>query len=71
MPPAASAPFPEDPKLGSTVLICADDYRREAIGGQLVYLDAEEIVILRSDSRVGEVCVHFPQSDYDLHTTEA
>ena len=44
VPPAASAPFPEGPKLGATVLICADDYRRQAIGGQLVYLDAEENV---------------------------
>lgn len=71
VPHAASAPFPEDPDLGATVRIRADDYGRDAIEGQLVYLDAEEIAILRSDPRVGEVCVHFPRLGYDLRTTEA
>ena len=70
MPPAASAPFPEDPDLGATVRIRADDYGRDAIEGKLVYIDSEEIAVQRSDPRVGEVTVHFPRLGYDLRTSK-
>ncbi len=63
-----SSPFSEDPALGSNVRIRADDYGRDAIEGTLVYLDAEEIALQRSDPRVGEVIVHFPRLGYDLRT---
>ncbi|MEM7751045.1 MAG: glutathione S-transferase family protein [Pseudomonadota bacterium] len=64
--PAVSAPFAEDPAIGSTVRIRADDYGRDTVEGDLVYLDADEIAIQRSDPRVGDVIVHFPRLGYDL-----
>ena len=62
----ASTPCPEDPPLGSAVRVRADDYGRDAVEGQLVYLGVDEIAIRRSDPQVGTVTVHFPRLGYDL-----
>jgi glutathione S-transferase len=62
----ASTPCPEDPPLGSAVRVRADDYGRDAVEGELVYLGVDEIAIRRSDPQVGTVTVHFPRLGYDL-----
>lgn len=68
-PPRPSSPFPEDPPLGASVRIRADDYARDAIEGELVLIDAQEIALRRSCPRVGDVVVHFPRLGYDLRET--
>ena len=62
----ASRPFGEDPAVGTRVRIRADDYGRDAIDGELAYIDSEEVAVRRVDARVGEVTVHFPRIGYDL-----
>lgn len=64
--PRPSRPFPEDPLPGARVRIRADDYGRDPVEGELVLIDADEIAIRRSDTRVGEIVVHFPRAGYDL-----
>lgn len=59
-------PFPEDPAIGARVRIRADDYGRDAIDGELAFIDADEIAIRHTDNRVGEVVEHFPRLGYDL-----
>ncbi|MCA8926867.1 MAG: glutathione S-transferase family protein [Alphaproteobacteria bacterium] len=65
-PVRASAPFAEDPPLGTPVRIRADDYARDGIVGDLVFIDETEIALRRVDAAVGEVVVHFPRLGYDL-----
>lgn len=65
-PCRASQPFAEDPPLGATVRVRADDYGRDAVQGELVFIDADEIALRRNDERVGDIVVHFPRLGYDL-----
>jgi len=65
-PPRASQRFPEDPALGATVRVRADDYGRDPVVGELVFIDAEEIALRRHDEQVGQIVVHFPRLGYDL-----
>jgi len=65
-PSRPSQPFAEDPKLGSRVRIRADDYGRDPVEGELMFIDADEIALRRLDDKVGEVVVHFPRRGYDL-----
>lgn len=69
--PRASNPFEEDPSPGTAVRIRAEDYGRDAIEGELVLIDAEEIALRRSDDAVGDVVVHFPRLGYDLRALTA
>jgi glutathione S-transferase len=64
--PRVSRPFHEDPPPGSNVRIRADDYGRDPVDGELVFIDAKEIALRRDDARVGTVVVHFPRLGYDL-----
>jgi hypothetical protein len=64
--PRRSEPFPEDPPLGTRVRMRADDYARDPVEGELVFLDATEIALRRHDEHVGEIVVHFPRLGYDL-----
>ena len=64
--PRVSNPFDEDPPLGRHVRIRADDYGRDPVEGELVLIDADEIALLRSDPRLGDIVVHFPRLGYDL-----
>ncbi|HJQ55716.1 MAG TPA: glutathione S-transferase family protein [Vineibacter sp.] len=64
--PRPSRPFAEDPKLGGTVRIRADDYGRDPVEGELAFIAAEEIALRRHDPQVGEIVVHFPRLGYDL-----
>jgi glutathione S-transferase len=61
-----STRFDEDPQLGAAVRIRADDYGRDAIEGELAFIDRDEIAIRRHDRQVGDVVIHFPRLGYDL-----
>lgn len=66
LPIAASQGHPEDPSLGTRVRIRADDYGREPVEGELVFIDRDAVALRRHDPVIGEVVVHFPRLGYDL-----
>jgi glutathione S-transferase len=57
---------PSGYKPGQQVSVTPDDMGRDPVTGTLVAADAQEIVIRRSDSKVGEVNVHFPRAGFDV-----
>ena len=60
---------PHDPngrKAGDKVTVSADDYGRDLIAGEIVFSNAHEIAIRRSDAKVGEVVVHFPRAGFNV-----
>ena len=64
---ATATPDPGDPvgrKPGQTVTVTPDDTGRDPVIGELVASGVHEIVIRRSDSAIGEVCVHFPRAGF-------
>lgn len=66
LPTPESVPHPEDPPLGSTVRIRADDNGQEVVTGVLVFAGPDELALRREDPRAGTVVVHFPRLGYDL-----
>lgn len=68
-PAACEVPADGDPtglKAGARVTVTADDVGRDPVEGVLVGADDREVVIRRSDPRVGVVHVHFPRAGYDV-----
>ncbi len=66
-PDAKSAADPHEPngrKPGDKVKVFADDYGRDQIAGEIVFSNAHEIAIRRSDPAVGDVVVHFPRAGF-------
>lgn len=70
---AQPAAFPEidfvDPsgfKAGDQVSVAATDYGVDAVAGELVYCDREEVVVRREDERAGVVHVHFPRMGFAI-----
>jgi len=64
---ASATPDPQDPvgrKPGQTVTVTPDDTGRDPVVGELIASCVHEIVIRRSDSTIGEVCVHFPRAGF-------
>ncbi|MEI9996211.1 MAG: glutathione S-transferase family protein [Rhizomicrobium sp.] len=64
---AQDAADPHDPngrRPGDRVTVAADDYGRDPVAGTLVFADAHEIAVRRSDPAVGEVVVHFPRAGF-------
>ena len=64
---ATATPDPGDPvgrKPGQTVTVTPDDTGRDPVIGELVASGVHDIVIRRSDSAIGEVCVHFPRAGF-------
>ena len=64
---AGATPDPQDPvgrTPGQTVTVTPDDTGRDPVIGELVASGVHEIVIRRSDSAIGEVCVHFPRAGF-------
>lgn len=64
--PGLSSPQPEDPRLGCVVSVRPDDYAKDNVSGELVFIDDDEIAILTRHERVGDVVVHFPRIGFDL-----
>lgn len=61
----AADPFePRGFRPGDRVKVAADDYGRDPIAGRIVFSNANEIAIRRSDPAVGEVVVHFPRAGF-------
>jgi glutathione S-transferase len=57
---------PSGLKVGSIVVVRADDTGRDAVRGQLLAADAQEIVIRSEHPAVGEVNIHFPRAGFDV-----
>lgn len=53
-------------KAGDKVKVSADDYGRDPVAGELVFSNAHEIAIARSDPAVGDVVVHFPRAGFTV-----
>ena len=62
--PGTDANDPRGRKPGDAVTVSADDYGRDPVAGTLVFSNAHEIAIRRSDAQVGEVVVHFPRAGF-------
>jgi glutathione S-transferase len=60
--------FTAEPGLeeGGDVTVTPTDYAHDAVGGTLVGLSAQEVVIARSDARAGTVHVHFPRIAFQI-----
>ncbi len=57
---------PSEIRDGTWVTVAPDDTGRDPVEGVLVAASDQEVVISRSDERVGEVFVHFPRAGYDI-----
>ena len=51
---------------GARVTVTPDDTGRDPVEGTLVAASDAEVVIRRSDARLGDVQVHFPRAGYDV-----
>jgi glutathione S-transferase len=51
---------------GDAVTVTAADYAHDEIGGAVVGLDGDEVVIARDDERAGRVHVHFPRIGFHI-----
>jgi hypothetical protein len=65
-PAAQEAKDPYGRECGQRVRVRADDYGRDAVEGELVFEDADEIVIRREHPEVGVVHVHFPRVGFEI-----
>lgn len=63
--PRPSSPQDGDPMPGARARVRPNDNARDWVEGQVTYIDADEIALLRQDSEVGDVTVHFPRLGYD------
>lgn len=57
---------PSEIRDGTRVTVTPDDTGRDPVEGTLVAASDQEVVISRTDDRVGEVYVHFPRAGYDV-----
>ena len=57
---------PRGLKPGDRVTVAADAYGRDAVAGAIVFSNAHEIAIRRSDDQAGEVVVHFPRAGFTV-----
>lgn len=55
---------PRGLKPGNAITVSADDYGRDPVAGKIVFSNAYEIAIRRSDPQVGDVVVHFPRAGF-------
>ncbi|HWA31110.1 MAG TPA: glutathione S-transferase family protein [Rhizomicrobium sp.] len=51
---------------GTRVTVSADDYGRDPIEGTILFSNAREIAIARSEDAVGDVVVHFPRAGFNV-----
>jgi glutathione S-transferase len=75
---ATPAPSPHPPltsefhgvALGERVRVAATDYGMDPVDGELVLSAANEIALRRTDSRAGDVVVHFPRIGFGMSRVE-
>ena len=65
--PAARTSHPQegDPRPGEQARVRPADNARDWVEGEVSFVDSQEIALLRHDSDVGWVAVHFPRLGYD------
>ena len=65
--PSARTSHPQegDPRPGEQVRVRPADNARDWVEGEVSFVDSQEIALLRHDSDVGWVAVHFPRLGYD------
>jgi glutathione S-transferase len=70
--PADLSPQSDHPELspGTKVEVGATDYGLEATPGELLRCTRDEIVVLRTDPRAGDVAVHFPRLGYQIRAAD-
>jgi glutathione S-transferase len=64
-PPRKSDLRDGDPLPGQRARVRPSDNARDWTEGEVLFIDADEIALLRSDPAVGDVAVHFPRLGYD------
>jgi glutathione S-transferase len=69
--PRPSTPQDGDPHPGDVARVRAADNAKDWIEGEVAFIDAHEISLLRSDPAVGEMAVHFPRLGYDWRRISA
>ena len=64
----AALTFSAEPGLapGDEVTVMPTDYAHDAVGGKLVGLGPDEVVVARTDERAGTVHVHFPRIAFQI-----
>jgi hypothetical protein len=65
MSPRAAQPQDGDPRPGERARVRPGDNAKDWVEGEVAFIDAHEIALLRDDADVGRVCVHFPRLGYD------
>ncbi len=63
--PRPSQPQDGDPLPGEAARVRSSDNARDWVEGEVWFIDANEIALLRHDPEVGDVAVHFPRLGYD------
>jgi glutathione S-transferase len=63
--PRPSQPQDGDPQPGEQARVRSSDNAKDWVEGEVSFIDAHEIALLRDDARVGRVAVHFPRLGYD------
>ena len=63
--PRVSQPQDGDPLPGQRARVRANDNAKDWIEGEVSFIDAHEIALMRHDPDVGRVAVHFPRLGYD------
>ena len=61
----ASQPQDGDPRPGERARVRPADNAKDWVDGEVLFVDAHEVALLRHDPKVGEVAVHFPRLGYD------
>ncbi len=67
-PPRESAPQDGDPRPGERARVRPADHAKDWVEGEVNFIDAHEIALVREDPAVGRVAVHFPRLGYDWRT---
>ena len=63
--PPPPRPQAGDPQPGERARVRPGDNARDWTEGEVLFIDAEEIALKRTDVDVGEIAVHFPRLGYD------
>ena len=63
--PRPSQPQDGDPQPGEPARVRSSDNAKDWVEGEVSFIDADEIALLRDDPQVGRVAVHFPRLGYD------
>jgi hypothetical protein len=63
--PRSSQPQDGDPQPGERARVRSADNAKDWVEGEVSFVDAHEIALLREQADVGRVAVHFPRLGYD------